>query len=905
MVLVGRSSCLSGACVRTTRRVGYSVMHNPYLCRPMAQKNTPLMRQYSQIKAKHPDTILLFRLGDFYETFGDDAIATAKACGITLTKRNNGGDAETPLAGFPHHQLDNYLPRLVRGGHRVAVCEQLEDPKQAKGIVRRDVVEVVTPGVVLYDKLLDHSRNTWVAAITVPVGKTDVAGLAYADVSTGMFVAGDVPMHMLRSVLESLAPAEVLVNKDHRHQLQPLVDSLPVTPAVCGIDSWHYDAEFTSTALLRHFSTTTLKGFGLDVTASGAVAAGVVLHYISQTQRTALSQITTLRRFRHEETMLLDAATRRNLEILSSNNEGGQGALVNVVDQTVTPMGARLLRSWLQTPLVSAVRIEKRLRVVRGLVHQASALAAIRQALRGMGDVERLITKVATNRATSRDLAALRAGFECLPTLRQALAAAASADVQALAPTIDLHEPLAQLLRRALADEPSLVAGSGGMFRQGYSAELDATVDALTNGKRWIAEYQERERESTGIPSLKVGSTGVFGYYIEITNAHRNRAPERYQRRQTLANAERYVTDELRDLETKIATAESRLVELETAALDDLRRQIAEHCAAVQATAQAVGVADTLASFANVAVENDYCEPVIHDGTDLVLRAARHPVIERVLPAGTSYVANDVLLDTAAAQIGIITGPNMSGKSSYLRQVGLITFLAHVGCFVPATEARIPLTDRIFTRVGAQDNLLAGESTFLVEMQEAANILNNATQRSLILLDEVGRGTATFDGISIAWAIAEYIHEAIGARTLFATHYHELTELAETFSRIFNLQVEVQEVAGSIVFTHRVVKGHSDHSFGIHVGRMAGLPRSVVASATRILAQLEEGHSVQGDAARAATVERQRMTAAGQISLFQVADDDLRERVRALDVNNLTPIQALQAITELKESLNE
>lgn len=885
--------------------MGYSVMYNPYLCCSMAQKNTPLMRQYSQIKAKHPDTILLFRLGDFYETFGDDAIATAKACGITLTKRNNGGDAETPLAGFPHHQLDTYLPRLVRGGHRVAVCEQLEDPKQAKGIVRRDVVEVVTPGVVLYDKLLDYSRNTWVAAITMPAGKSDVAGLAYADVSTGMFVAGDIPMAMLRSVLESLAPAEILINKDHRAELQSLIDSLPVAPAICGIDPWHYDAEFTSTALLRHFNTSTLKGFGLEVTTAGAVSAGVVLHYVSQTQRTALSQITTLRRFRHEETMLLDAATRRNLEILSSSNEGGQGALVHVVDNTVTPMGARLLRSWLQTPLVSATRIEKRLRVVRGLVDQPTALSAVREALAGIGDLERLITKVAMNRATSRDLAALRAGFERIPELRRALETSASPDVQALSSTVDAHTNLAQLLRRALADEPSLVAGSGGMFRPGYHAEIDTTVDALMNGKRWIAEYQERERESTGITTLKIGSTGVFGYYIEITNAHRNRVPERYQRRQTLANAERYVTDELRDLEHKISSAESRLVELETSALDELRRQIAEHCATVQATAQAIGVADTLASFANVAVERDYCEPVIHDGTALVLRGARHPVIERVLPAGTSYVANDVVLDTAAKQIGIITGPNMSGKSSYLRQVGLITFLAHIGCFVPATEALIPLTDRIFTRVGAQDNLLAGESTFLVEMQEAANILNNATSRSLVLLDEVGRGTATFDGISIAWAIAEYIHDVIGARTLFATHYHELTELAQLFPRIENLQVEVQEVAGSIVFTHRVVEGHSDHSFGIHVARMAGLPRSVVASATRILAQLEEGHSVPRDASRTAAAERERLTAAGQISLFQVADDDLRERVRALDVNNLTPIQALQAITELKESLNE
>lgn len=873
----------------------------------MAKPDTPLMRQYGQIKAKHPDTVLLFRLGDFYETFGDDAVVTAKACGITLTKRNNGGSSEMPLAGFPHHQLDTYLPRLVKAGYRVAVCEQLEDPKQAKGIVRRDVVEVVTPGVVLYDKLLDHTSNTWLAAVSMQKGTSNTCGLAYVDVSTGMFIAGDVPVALLSSVIESIAPAEILFNKDDRDAVTQILQSLPYQPSLSAVDPWHYDVEFTSTALLRHFNTASLKGFGFDQLSGGSVAAGVVLHYVSQTQRTALNHITSIRQFRHDEIMLLDASTRRNLEIVASQHgDGKQGALITTVDHTATPMGARLLRSWMQTPLVSAPRIEKRLRVVRGFIDEPQRIEQLQEVLRGIGDLERLITKVVMNRATSRDLAALRSGLGRLPDVRMALQATASSDVQALAASVSDHAQAHALLCSALADEPALAVGTGGMFRAGYSIEIDKTVDALRNGKQWIAEYQERERLSSGISSLKIGSTGVFGYYIEVTNAHTSRVPERYHRRQTLANAERYTTDELRTLEEQLNSAESRLLLLEQAALDSLRLTLAEHCAAIQATAQSIGIIDTLSGFASVAIEHEYCEPELHDGTELVLVQARHPVIERILPPGTRYVANDVLLDTTTQQIGIITGPNMSGKSSYLRQVGLIVFLAHVGSFVPATSARIPLTDRIFTRVGAQDNLLAGESTFLVEMQESANILNNATQRSLILLDEVGRGTATFDGISIAWAIAEYLHEVVGAKTLFATHYHELTDLSKTFSRIANLQVQVEEVADSIVFTHRVVPGHSDHSFGIHVARMAGLPTRVVQRATAVLSAMEQGHRMNNSASVKLDQGGEALAAsAGQISLFQIADDTLRDALRAIDVNNLTPFQALQVLKDLQESANE
>ena len=855
------------------------------------------MRQYNQIKERHPDTVLLFRLGDFYETFGQDAVLTAKACGITLTKRNNGAAGEIPLAGFPHHQLDNYLPKLVKAGHRVAVCEQLEDPKLAKGIVKRDVVEVVTPGVVMYDKLLDHRTHTYVAAITGPTKQNPMCGLAVADISTGTFTAGDISPNRLAAMIESFMPAEIIVNKDQRDWWEPLLDRLPFSPARTRLESWIFEPDFTTNVLLRHFQTASLKGFGAEALTCGARAAGVVLHYIGETQKGALRQVTGLSILRTDATMLLDASTRRNLEIHSSMlGDGSVGALISILDKAVTPMGGRLLRWWLQSPLVDLERIQERHCIVRAFVRDQQRLTEIRQLLTNVGDLERLIAKVVSNRATSRDLVALRHGLLQLPNLKQLCDESLFVEVRELGMKLTMHESTVAQLQQALLDEPSLQIGSGSIFRSAYNADLDEATDALHHGKEWISSYQAQERAETGISTLKVSFTNVFGYYIEISNTHRDRVPERYDRRQTLVNAERYTTITLKEYEHKIINSASMVSHIEARLMDELRQFVSVDCAAIQKTSSLIAAIDVLTGFADVAIQYEYCEPQMHTGSQLNITDARHPVIERVLPPGAPYTSNTVHMDTDTNQMHILTGPNMSGKSSYLRQVGLIVFLAHVGSFVPATSAEVPLTDRIFTRVGAQDNIVAGESTFLVEMQESANILNNATRKSLILLDEVGRGTATFDGISIAWAIAEYLHEVIGAKTIFATHYHELTALATQFSRVKNLQVEVREVGDEIVFTHRVVDGHSDHSFGIHVARMAGLPPSVLATARAVLVQLESGQHVPTEPARAG---------AGQISLFEVRDDGLRDRLRKLDVDNMTPLQAMQAIAELKGTLHE
>jgi len=860
------------------------------------------MRQYNQIKAKHPDTILLFRLGDFFETFGDDAIQTAAACGITLTKRNNGAAGDMPLAGFPHHQLDNYLPKLILAGHRVAVCEQLEDPKQAKGIVKRDVVEVVTPGVVMYDKLLEHRTHTFLLTLTQRVD--DHFGVAVIDVSTGTFCAGSVHTNQLASTLESFAPAEILVNKQLRSEWESLTKSLPFKTAITRIESWHFESEFARELLTRHFNTQSLKGFGVDDDSLAVIAAGAALHYVSETQKGALTQVTSLRSLSTSGTMVLDAATRRNLEIHSSMQTGERaGALIGILDSTCTPMGGRLLRWWLQSPLTEATAIAQRHGVVRGLVGDVSLLTSVRGILNNVGDIERLLTKVVTDRANTRDLVALRSGLLCMTPLREVLGTYPSVEFQKYLGDISTHADVVETLSRALVDEPSLQLGTGKIFRPGYNDDVDNVRSALFDGKQWISDYQENERSETGISALKVGTTSVFGYYIEVPRTKSDSVPAHFERKQTLANAERFTTPKLKELEQTLLTAESRMMELERMLLTELRSVIARQCLEIQTTAAAVAAIDALSSFAHVAVEHRYVEPEMHDGTELDIEGARHPVVEQLLAVGTSYIANDVKLDTTEQQIAIITGPNMSGKSSFLRQAGLIVFLAHVGSFIPATRGRIPITDRIFTRVGAQDNITAGESTFLVEMQETANILNNATDRSLVLLDEVGRGTATFDGISIAWAIAEYLHEVTRAKTLFATHYHELTSLADSFERIVNLRVEVREVGDDILFTHKVVPGFTDHSFGIHVAKMAGLPPAVITTSKAILEQLESGGHQPSRSGATPSVERHLMERAGQLTLFTVKDDELRLRVQELDVNNMTPVEALKALAELKETV--
>jgi len=910
----------------------------------MAAKQTPLMRQYHHIKKKYPDTILLFRLGDFFETFEDDAVTTAKVCGITLTKRNNGGSHEVPLAGFPHHQLDNYLPKLVRAGYRVAVCEQVEDPKLARGIVKRDVVEVVTPGVAFNDKLLDTKRNNYLVAIALQDTRHGKhVGLAGADISTGEFFTTELDATALADVLETLQPSEILLAKtsssaqnsdNHALQYEEIVQAqlarLSTKPAITRLERWIFEEKFARDVLLRHFKTHNLKGFGIEELHVGIAAAGAVLHYISESQRGQLPHIQRVSLFTPGEYMALDLATKRNLEItLSMNPDSGsrQGTLISILDFTETPVGARMFAKWISRPLRRLQPIEQRQSAVRAFVQEQGSRAALRKELAQVGDIERLMSKISTGRATPRDVVSLKSTLARLPAVKKILSAIVAATSCITLQNIlerwhDLSD-VVQHIDAALSDEPPAQLGGGSTFREGFSAELDEIRHVMYSGKNWIAEFQERERRQTGISSLKVGFNNVFGYYIEITNAHKHRVPKHYERRQTLANAERYTTSELKDMEQKILNAEERLGVLERELFTQLRSTLTEAAERTQAAAALVAIVDCLQSFAEVAARYNYVCPTVEDSERLEIVDGRHPVVERLLPVGERYVPNSTRLGVDEEYIHIITGPNMSGKSSYLRQVGLITFLAHIGAFVPAKQATVGLVDRIFTRVGAQDNITAGESTFLVEMQEAANILNNATRRSLILLDEVGRGTATFDGISIAWAIAEYLHNRVQAKTLFATHYHELTAIANHCPRIHNYKADVQELGSTIVFTRHIVRGTADHSFGIHVATMAGLPHEVTERANEILRSLE---STKANITASGTCDTQtdgqlsvpkppikhsetqsqslysENTPISQFSLFEIRDDALREKLRTINLDNITPLQALQLLSELKAS---
>ncbi|MCU0424463.1 MAG: DNA mismatch repair protein MutS [Candidatus Kapabacteria bacterium] len=896
----------------------------------MADKQTPLMRQYSQIKKKYPDTVLLFRLGDFFETFEDDAIITAKACGITLTKRNNGGADETPLAGFPHHQLDNYLPKLVRAGYRVAVCEQLEDPKQARGIVRRDVVEVVTPGVAFNEKLLDARRNNYVAGLVVLQNRnTTTIGVSCADISTAEFFTTETDEEHLATLLETLQPAEILIPKGKTDALTPHIrKAFPANaqPALTRLEDWVFEERFGRDTLLRQFKTQNLKGFGIEELSAGVAAAGVVMHYLQESQKGQLTHIQRVSLFNPSEYMTLDFATKRNLEITFSMNDASrEGTLIGILDKTETPMGSRLFKKWITRPLRRLAQIHQRQRAVDALFRGDSIRAALRSELGQMGDVERLIAKISTGRATPRDVVALGKTLARLPRVKELCENLSSESLTKAVQGLHDVSNVVERITTAFVEEPPAQVGNGGVFREGFAPELDDIVNVMYSGKNWIADYQERERTATGIPSLKVGFTGVFGYYIEISNAHKNKAPEQYQRKQTLTNGERYTTPELKEMEAKILTAEERLADAEREIFGRLRTEIAGFAADIQHNAALVAAIDCLQSFAEAARQYDYVCPEMDESDTLHIENGRHPVVERLLPIGEKYVPNSTRMDTRTEQMHIITGPNMSGKSSYLRQIGLITLLAHIGAFVPAQKAHIGLTDRIFTRVGAQDNITAGESTFLVEMQEAANIINNATPSSLILLDEVGRGTATFDGIAIAWAIAEYLHDRTGAKTLFATHYHEMTSITERLPKARNYKADVQEVGNSIIFTRRVVEGTANHSFGIHVAEMAGLPKDLTERARVVMRALEEkgegnssgvgshwslviGHS-SGDS-NSATVPMTNDQATNdqvtndqaepQFSLFEIRDDKIRERIRKIDVNALTPLQALTLLSELR-----
>lgn len=874
--------------------------------------STPLMKQYSQVKAKYPDTILLFRMGDFFETFEEDAKITSKVLGITLTRRGNGTSGDTPLAGFPHHALETYLPKLLKAGHRVAVCEQLEDPKFAKGIVKRDVVEVVTPGVAFSDRVLDQKQNNYLAAIALPSSiatSTDSVGLAFVDVSTGEFMVSEFPLSHLVEQIQNLHPSEILVQ---RRDLAPIQEMLKGRYAgiYSKLEDWVFNYDYAYELLVGQFQTRSLKGFGVEELKSGVVAAGAVMNYLQETQKANLLHLKKLSRHDVGEFIALDPSTKRNLEITSSIAGSTEGTLFSVLDKTRTPMGGRLLKRWINQPLKALNPIKERLDAVDELATRNDARKKLTETLSRIGDLERLITKICTARANPREINALKFMLGAVGDVKAELTGLTTLLLSSIRDNVQPLNEIVQQIESAIEIDPPLALVDGGVIKKGYNAALDELRGLASSGKEWIAEMQKKEKERTGISSLKVGYNNVFGYFIEITNTHKDKIPADYIRKQTLTNAERYITPELKEYEEKILHAEEKILSLETQLFNELRMKIASHAEAIQNNARCIATLDALLSLAHVATEYEYVCPDVNDSTVLDIVDGRHPVIERLLPPGEKYTPNHVHLDTGDDQILVITGPNMSGKSSYLRQVGLIVLLAQIGSFVPAAKASIGIVDTIFTRVGASDNIASGESTFLVEMHEAAHIVNTATKRSLILLDEVGRGTSTFDGISIAWALTEYLHNRIGARTLFATHYHELNELADLFPRVKNYKVDVREYGDKVVFLHKVTPGSADHSYGIQVAQMAGLPEELTDRAKEILKNLEGSElSVNGDR-KLETGERRPETGkrAGRISpaemqmtLFEIKDDALRAELQKLDLEKMTPLEAMQKLAELKQ----
>jgi DNA mismatch repair protein MutS len=885
------------------------------------------MQQYSQVKAKYPDTILLFRMGDFYETFEEDAKITSKVLGITLTKRGNGSANETPLAGFPYHALEAYLPKLLKAGLRVAVCEQLEDPKFAKGIVKRDVIEVMSPGVAFSDKVLDQKQNNYLYAIALPnsiAASGDMVGAAFIDVTTAEFSVSEFPLRHLAEQIASFAPSEILVQKRDLETIKELLKNT-YSGLYSKLDDWIFNYNYGYELLINHFKTQTLKGFGIEQFRVGIIAAGAVMNYLQETQKTKLLHLRKIAPFNTSDYITLDQSTKRNLEITTSIGGTEDGTLFWVLDRTQTPMGGRLLKKWINQPLKHIEPIRARLEAVQELTGEEHLRKELSEALSHIGDLERLISKICTGRANPREMTALKNMLGQIANVKALLQGTPGSDLHPVHSTtlvklrdsLKLMDDVVIAISSAIEDDPPLALNDGGVIRKGFNAELDELRDITLNGKTWIANLQKTERERTGISSLKIGFNNVFGYYIEITNTHKERVPESYIRKQTMTNAERYITPELKEYEDKILHAEEKILTLETQLFNDLRLQVADHADGIQQNARLIAMLDCFISLAEIAVEYDYVAPVVDESTTVEIIEGRHPVIERLLPPGEQYTANDARLDNEENQVLIITGPNMSGKSSYLRMTGLVVLLAQIGSFVPAKSARIGIVDRIYTRVGASDNIASGESTFLVEMHEAANIVNTATNKSLILLDEVGRGTSTFDGISIAWALTEYIHNRLGAKTLFATHYHELNELADLFPRIKNLKVEVREYGDKVIFLHKVTPGFADHSYGIQVAQMAGLPEEVTDRAKKILKNLEGSELTLHDAPEAGEEEldssariakRQRgkgriAPAEMQLTLFEVKDDSLREELRKLDPDSLTPLEALQKLVELKKKV--
>jgi len=867
-------------------------------------QQTPLMSQYYKIKEQNPDTILLFRVGDFFETFDEDAKTASKVLGITLTKRANGAAEDVPLAGFPFHAIDNYLPKLVRAGYRVAVCEQVENPKFAKGIVKREVIEVVTPGVTLSEKLLDHKRNNYVMAICL---KEDSTGISFCDISTGEFYTYEIPQEQITSQIETINPSEVLVQKRDKEKLTEIVHKVNRELRVTKLDDWIFNYDYGQELLLMQFKTKNLKGFGIEHLNSGIIAAGAILNYLQETQKANLTHINHITLYNPSDYMTLDFSTKKNLEIIFSMQGGGrEGSLIEIMDKTVTPMGGRLLKKWISAPLRKLEPILKRQESVEDLFKNKNLRKHLLKDLNEIGDFERLISRVCTSRANPREVVAIKTSLRKIPLIKELLT---KAEIKTLLQIRDELNPLENLvdkIQSALIDSPPLSIADGGIIRSGFSIELDELRDISLHGKDWIANLQKSEREKTGISSLKVSYNKVFGYYIDISNAHKDKVPASYIRKQTLVNSERYITPELKDYEDKILNAEEKIYELEAELFNEVRLFIAAEAEAIQHNAKLIAMLDCFASLAECAEEYNYVKPELSDDDKIEITEGRHPVVERILPPGEKFTPNNCHLNTEENQVIILTGPNMAGKSVYLRQIGLIVLLAQIGSFVPAKNAKIGLVDRIFTRVGASDNITAGESTFLVEMQEAANILNNASSKSLILLDEIGRGTSTFDGISIAWAITEYLHEHpdLKAKTLFATHYHELNEMAEIFPRIRNYKVEVREYGDKVIFLHKVNPGSADHSYGIQVAQMAGLPQFVINRAKEVLQNLESKELTPYEE-RKEKLSKIKTRNENQISLFEVQDDKLRGEIDQIEIDKLTPIEALIKLNELKKRVKE
>ncbi len=886
---------------------GFPELHRrePIIFVVMAKSSgdTPLMQQHRMIKQKHPDAILLFRVGDFYETFGSDAVTAAGVLGITLTKRNNGAAAESELAGFPHHALDTYLHKLVKAGYRVAVCDQLEDPKLAKGIVKRGVTDLVSPGTAIQDKLLEHRSNNFLASLH-PVS-TEQIGMAFLDLSTGECFLAEGNAEYADKLLQSLRPAEVILAKDKQKEIRSW---LPDNFYTFLLDGWIFDAGYATELLTKHFQTHSLKGFGVEEMTSAHVAAGAIFHYLRETEHSHVQHIQSLQRIDREDFLWMDRFTIRNLELL----EGAQGqphSLLSVLDKTHSPMGARLIRRWILFPLRDQSSIEARLDMTQALIDQPHWLRSLQESLKQCGDLERLAGKIAMRKVNPRDLLQVVNGLQAVKQIQADLPANLPAWLQTRLPNLNDCPELKERIHSHLLEDAPAAVNKGGLIREGVDQTLDELRHIARSGKNYLSSLQQQEILRTGIASLKIGFNNVFGYYLEVTHAHKEKVPADWIRKQTLTNAERYVTPELKEYEEKILGAEEKIVAIETRLFESLVNQIQPYVNTLQRTAAVLGELDVMGCFAERSQTNRYQRPVLTHNEPLIIEGGRHPVIEQVLPTGTTYIDNDLLLNTADQQLIILTGPNMSGKSALLRQTALITLMAHVGCFVPARSARIPLTDKIFTRVGASDNLSSGESTFLVEMNETASILNNVSNRSLIILDEIGRGTATYDGISLAWSIAEFLHDHPGRPlTLFATHYHELNELENKLPRVKNYHLTHRESGNRILFLRKLASGGSTHSFGIHVARMAGMPPSLLERAQEIMKNLESSH-LGGITEANKKVLREQLAPNKdqfQLSIFDAHSQtfqEIRELVEGLDLNRLTPVEALLKLQEIQRKI--